>query len=98
MASATPPAVPIPNQPTGLQVEVLSGSEVRVRWTDNADNESGHEILRWSGGLDIPDVVVGADVNDYIMRNLTPGTAYASSAFEAVNSGGNSSVSGSCRS
>lgn len=92
IASVTPPAVPIPNQPTNLQIEVLSASEVRVRWTDNADNETGHEILRWSGGLDIPDIIVGADVNDYVVRGLTPGTPYEF-RVRAGNLGGNSYVS-----
>ncbi len=42
--------VPRPNAPSGLTATVLSGPQVRLDWTDNADNETGYVIMRSVNG------------------------------------------------
>lgn len=78
-ASASTPALTVPPPPSGLSAEGISASEIRLRWTDNSDNESRFEVQRRSGSGgggwdDIADV--GANVTEYIDAGLPEDTRY----------------------
>jgi titin len=40
----------LPGSPTGFTVAAVSGTEVDLAWTDNANNETGYSVERCSGG------------------------------------------------
>ncbi|MEY4672897.1 MAG: hypothetical protein RL148_681 [Planctomycetota bacterium] len=44
--SATTPAEPVPNAPTGLTATALSSSSIRLNWTDASNNETGFQVER----------------------------------------------------
>ena len=58
--------VSAPNAPTGLAATPLSPTDLGLRWTDNAGNESGFKIERSSDGVVFaPLATVGANVTSY---------------------------------
>lgn len=66
-----------PAAPTGLTAEVLSASEVQLRWIDNARSEAEYrvEVKLLGGGFE--DVgSVGADAVVAIVAGLEPASAY----------------------
>ncbi len=48
LVSATVPA--IPNAPTGLLAQIISGTQLRLTWIDNATNETGYTVFRSVNG------------------------------------------------
>jgi RHS repeat-associated protein len=86
--AATPPSIPI--TPTLLTAKAVSGSQVDLSWTDNANNESGFKIEQkiGTGGFSAI-ATVGANSNSYSITGLTPGTSYTY-RIKAYNDGGNS--------
>jgi hypothetical protein len=67
-----------PAAPTGLTAEVLSTSEVQLRWIDNSRSEAEHrvEVKLLGGGFE--DVgSVGVDAVVAIVAGLEPASAYA---------------------
>jgi len=75
--------MPVFSSPSGLTLEQLSQSQVKVSWTDNSDGELGFEIQRRIGagveGLNEWEepFIVGVDETQYIdVPNIIAGTIY----------------------
>lgn len=63
-----------PAAPTNLSA-ILSGSQVDLTWTDNAQNETGYIIERSTDGTNFTEIAtLGADSVSYSDTNITPGT------------------------
>lgn len=58
--------------PTGLSLEVLSKSSIKLTWTDNATGEDGYDVYR--DGVKIDDIA--ANSVQYTDTGLDPGTEY----------------------
>ena len=95
-ASATTRVTP-PSAPSGLSATATSSSQIKLTWTDNADNESGFKIERKpSSGADSSFRQVGtasANATSYTNGSLSASTGYTY-RVRAYNSAGNSSYSG----
>ena len=63
----------LPAAPTNLTAVPLSDSEIRLTWTDNADNETGFSIERNQHEI----ATVGADVETATQGSLPPATLYS---------------------
>ncbi len=82
-----------PAAPTNLKAAAVSGTEVNLTWTDNANNESGFIILRATGSGNYTQVgVAGAGAASFSDPGLVADTTY-SYQVEATNSVGNSALS-----
>jgi hypothetical protein len=93
VASNTTTPVTIPATPVIMDPIVLSNSEIEIKWNDNADNEDNYMVLlNWQGGLDIPDVTLAANTNDFIISGLQGDTLYEM-RVRATNYAGSSVVS-----
>jgi regulation of enolase protein 1 (concanavalin A-like superfamily) len=91
--STQPPQPTAPSAPSNLVATVLSASEIRLTWTDNATNETGFEIMRVTDGGNR--VVVGTvGVNGVFFSDTTvqPNHDYSYNV-RAVNSAGASALS-----
>jgi fibronectin type 3 domain-containing protein len=77
-ASATPAAPPPPAAPSGLTATAISGSQIDLAWTDNADNETGFKIERktGAGGTFAQIATVGANVVSYTDTSVAGNTTY----------------------
>jgi len=72
----TPPCGTIPDAPSDLILEVLSSNEIKVKFTDNSDNEDGFKIERKElGGVYTEIKTLSANVNEFI-DNVNPNTTY----------------------
>jgi hypothetical protein len=80
---------PPPAAPTNLAATVVSPTEVRLAWTDNATNEAGFEIFRATGNSSSDSVIgtVGANIVTYLDPTVSPGLPYQY-RVRAVNVGG----------
>jgi hypothetical protein len=78
-ASATTPAPSPPEPPSGLIAEGISSSQIRLEWTDNADDETRFEVQRrpsqGGGGWDTV-ATLGTDVTTYVDGGLQADTGY----------------------
>lgn len=74
--SATP--VPqVPAAPSSLTATALSTNQVRLRWQDNATNETGFKIERSLDGVSFSQfATVGVNVTNHVDVGLTAGTTY----------------------
>ncbi|MCZ6673965.1 MAG: fibronectin type III domain-containing protein [Verrucomicrobia bacterium] len=79
LVNVTTPNIPIPNSPTGLQIQALTETSISVSWTDNSVNEDGFRIYRREATngvwIEIGDVV--ADVNLFVDNSALPGVSYS---------------------
>ena len=82
----------LPAAPTDLSALALSDSEIRLTWTDNADNETGFSIERNQHEI----ATVGADVETATQGSLPPDTLY-SYRVRAFNAFGYSGYSNTVR-
>jgi hypothetical protein len=82
-ATTTPAA---PAAPTGMSATALSSSSIKVTWTDNATNETGFVVYRWTGAWS-QIATVGANITSYTDSGLQPSTTYSYVAC-AQNAGG----------
>jgi hypothetical protein len=77
-ATDTGPKLTPPKDPTGLVLEIVSESSVKVIWMNNADNADSFEI-RWAT-IDIApgtaSATTPADTTTYIATGLTSGKEY----------------------
>jgi hypothetical protein len=68
----------LPATPSGLEATTLSETEINLIWKDNADNETGFEIMRAEGNIiaweDL--ITINPDTEDYTDENLNKGTFY----------------------
>jgi titin len=74
-----PPATTPPAAPSGIAGTVVSGNRIDVRWTDNANNETGFEIQRSLvyNFLSPTNVTVNtANLSSYSDTTLNPNTYY----------------------
>jgi ELWxxDGT repeat protein len=74
---SNPPTAPA--APNGLVAEATSGTEIRLAWTDNADNEDRFLLVRsLSPTFDVIDgsVVLPANVTSYVDAGLSPNVTY----------------------
>lgn len=67
----------LPNAPENLRATVLSQAEIRLDWTDTANNEIGFSIERSLDGLTFVEIAtVGADTTTYTDTGLAPNTTF----------------------
>lgn len=96
MASAVTQAAPAPPAaPSNLTTTVLSSSQVRLNWTDNANNESGFRIERCRGATCANFALIasmGPNVTSYTSSGLAANTTYRYRVY-AFNASGNSGYS-----
>ena len=70
--------VTLPTAPSGLTATTLSSTEIRLNWTDNANNETGFQIDRSPNGTSgwTQIATVNGNVTTYTNSGLTAGTTY----------------------
>jgi len=72
----TPPCGTTPNAPSDLTLEVLSSDEIKVKFTDNSDNEDGFKIERKElGGVYVEIKTLSANITEFI-DNVNQNTTY----------------------
>lgn len=82
-----------PAAPSNLMATVVSGTEIRLTWTDNADNETGFRVERKVAGGSYSEVLQpAANATSANITGLTAGTAYTF-RVRARNSAGFSTYS-----
>ncbi|MCS7202049.1 MAG: fibronectin type III domain-containing protein [Dictyoglomus sp.] len=85
-----PPPLPAPSN---LVAKALTGTEVKLEWKDNSDNEEGFKIERKKEGEDWGEIAtISANVTTYIDKGLKTNTKYYY-RVRAFNADGNSSWS-----
>jgi fibronectin type 3 domain-containing protein len=91
--SYTPTANALPAAPSNLTGTVISGSEVDISWTNNANNQAGFLVDRSTDGVTFNQIAsVGASVTTYHDTSLSPGeTVYYE--VRATNAAGDSAFS-----
>ena len=79
--------------PSNLTATAVSGTQINIAWSDNANNETGYKIERSSDGVNFS-ILSGANINghSYSNPNLTPGKKYYYRVY-ATNTNGNSAFS-----
>src|SRR5687768_14565898 len=89
-----PPATTIPAAPTALDAFGAGTSTIKLKWTDNAGNETGYKIERRLGdsGTYRQFATVGANVTTFTDSGLAPYTRYVY-RVRAYNGSGNSAFS-----
>jgi predicted phage tail protein len=97
VTAATTPLPPqvVPLAPSNLEALVLSSEEIRLQWTDNADNESGFRLERCQGAACTAFVEVevpAANATSTIQSGLQASTTYRF-RLRAYNSTGSSAYS-----
>jgi M6 family metalloprotease-like protein len=76
MVTLTTPIYIVP--PTGLQATAVSGTQIYLSWTDNANNEAGYKIERRLGGTSTWTIVATtvANATSYTNSGLVAGNCY----------------------
>jgi len=89
----SPTATTLPAAPANLTGTVVSGSEIDISWTNNANNATGILIDRSSDGVNFTQIAsVGSTVTTYHDTSLSPGNTYYYKV-QASNAAGNSAFS-----
>ncbi len=85
---------PAVTAPTGVQLQALSPTQVRVTWTDVA-GESGYRIYGWDGRQAVLAGTVNANITTFTANNLRPNQIqwYTIESFDATTKGRSSWVS-----
>ena len=83
-----------PATPSNLAATAVSASQINLSWNDNANNETGFKLERWTGSAWAQIAQLGANVTSYSNTGLTASTTY-SYRVSAFNSAGSSAVSNS---
>ncbi|MDP8238298.1 MAG: fibronectin type III domain-containing protein [Candidatus Hatepunaea meridiana] len=76
IVSVTTPYVPL--SPENLVAELVDGTEVRLTWNDNSDNEDGFEIEESEGDSSDYQLIckTGSDTTTLTLIDKSPGTTY----------------------
>jgi hypothetical protein len=76
--TAPPPPPPASSlqAPTNLVAATVSATEIRLTWTDNADNEANYLIEKISSGVFKQFKMTGANITSVKLTGLAPGTQY----------------------
>ncbi len=83
----------LPAAPTNLSATALSGTEIKLTWRDQADNETGFRIERKKAGGSYSRIdTVGRNTTSYTDTDLAAGVTY-SYRVKAYNSAGESAYS-----
>ncbi len=69
-------ATTLPAAPSGLSAVAISSSSIRFSWVDNANNETGFVVYRWTGSAWVQIATVGVNVTSYTDTGLQPSTHY----------------------
>ena len=92
----TPDSTGTPPPPSSLSASAGSSTQIRLSWTDNANNESGFKIerrLSTQTDADFSQIdTTGVNVESYTDSGLSPSTAYIY-RVRAYNPAGNSAYS-----
>jgi len=89
----SPTATTVPAAPSNLTGTVVSGSEIDISWTNNANNATSILIDRSTDGTNFSQIAsVSATVSTYHDTSLSPGITYYYEV-EASNAAGNSGFS-----
>ncbi len=89
----SPTASTLPAAPSNLTGTVISGSEIDISWTNNANNATNFLIDRSTDGVNFSQIAsVSATVTTYHDTSLSPGNTYYYEV-EASNAAGNSAFS-----
>ncbi|WP_194768583.1 fibronectin type III domain-containing protein [Tamlana sp. I1] len=81
-----------PAAPSGLTTEAISGTEIKLTWVDNSDNETGFRVQRMQDGTYINVGSLAADATMFTDEDLAPSTQYTYRVI-AINDGGESAPS-----
>ena len=66
-----------PKAPSSLVAQALSGTEVKLTWKDNANNETGFRVERKTGSGSFQEIqTLAANVQELTLTGLTAGTNY----------------------
>ena len=88
VGTTSDPIPPAPLAPSNLTATAVSGSQINVSWTDNANNEDGFLLERSTDGTTFVRLAsLGANVTSYSNGGLTAGTTYHY-RVRAQNAGG----------
>src|SRR5438445_873283 len=69
---------PLPAAPSDLQVAQVSGSQLNLTWTDNANNELGYNVERSTDGTNFSVLAaLGIQANHYLDSTVSPGITYS---------------------
>lgn len=90
------PSVTVPAAPSTLTATLVSGSSVRLDWTDNATNETAQTVYVSTGGTFSSVGDVGAGATTVTINSLASSMSY-SFYVTAKNSAGESSPSNTAR-
>ncbi len=89
----SPTATTLPAAPSNLTGTVISGSEIDISWTNNANNATNVLIDRSTDGVNFSQIAsVSATVTTYHDTSLSPGNTYYYEV-QASNAAGNSAFS-----
>jgi hypothetical protein len=82
-----------PAAPTGLTATPVSTTEIRLNWTDKANDETGYKVERRELTGDYAEILsLPANITTALVTGLTPATGYAF-RVRAFNAGGSSGYS-----
>src|SRR6185295_12950943 len=71
-----PPTTP-PAAPTGLAASGQVARQIKLTWTDTANNESGFKIERSTDGVNFTQIAIAStDATSYVDLAVTAGVAY----------------------
>lgn len=94
IANATTQQV-VPNAPSGLSATAASSTQIDLKWTDNAGNETGYQVERSPNGTTFIKIAdLSANASTYQSTGLAPATEYyyRVRAINAVGASGYSNI------
>ena len=81
----------MPAAPSNLAATAVSASHINLSWNDNANNETGFKIERWTGSARAQIAQTGANTTSYANTGLAASTTYYYRVY-AFNDAGSSAV------
>ena len=91
--TVTAPPAPPPAAPTDAKARPVSRTKIKLRWIDNARDETTYKVERSLNGKPFRELIqLGANVTQFVDRRLAPGKRYHY-RVRAYNAAGDSSYS-----